>query len=229
MGPLWALMSGTRPSDGVFVLPCLLVLLVKKPIQTKIVFLLTALPVALLWYVPTVHHFGGHLMSPLSAAGTQVHKLANGLFVSGVSWRRKIGNLVHIALGALNAWNILTPFILIGLFTTARISRVVLLWCLPGFLFYVLYFFSDSTYLAFMIAPGLLAGGLILQQLSKKRASLVLACAIVFSVVQMIAMRPVSVTGAGTAILNAYSLKYSDWGLKHQYAARLADLIGFPE
>lgn len=225
VGLLWALMTGIRPSDGAFVLPCLFVLLLRRGWRDRIAFLATALPVVLLWYVPTVQHFGGQFLSPLSSAEDEVHSLANGLLVPGVSWARKIGNTVHLGLSVLNALNILTPFAVIGLFARSRVNRVAMLWCLPGLLFFFFYFFSSSVYLAYMVAPALVLAGSVLRGMSRGRSVAILACSIACSIVQMAVLRPVRISGTKTAILDAYTLQYTGWALKHRYSLRLRDIV----
>jgi len=226
LGVLWAAMTGFRPSDGVFVFPFLLLVLLKRARIQMVIFACAAIPVAALWYIPTVQHFGGHLLSPLGSAGDQANSLANGLLVPGVSWKRKVGNLIHIAFGAFNAWNILTPFLLVGLFSKQRVSRYVLAWMVPGLLFFSLYFFSDSVYLTYMIAPGVLVAGEGLRRIPARAAVLTVATGLLVAVLQMTVNRPITPKTVNQSVVNSYCLQYSGWSIRHRYYQRLQDALG---
>jgi hypothetical protein len=223
-GVLWAAMTGFRPSDGVFLLPFVLFAVGRRGMRHILIFAIAALPVLAVWYIPTAIHFGGGLLSPLTTAGGQAHHLANGLFVNE-PWQRKIGNLVHIAFGSFNAWNILTPFLFIGCFSRTTWTRAALLCLTPGLLFFTFYFFSDSTYYAYLVAPGLLLAGIGLQQLRPRYGVTVTFLALLISIAQMTIARPLQSRTVTAAIVNAYCLKYSGWGIRNQYDPRLRDTL----
>jgi hypothetical protein len=222
-GVLWAAMTGFRPSDGVFLLPFVLFAVGRRGMRHVSIFIIAALPVLAVWYIPTVKHFGG-ILSPLTAAGGKAHHLANGLFVNE-PWQRKVGNLVHIAFGSFNAWNILTPFLCIGCFSRATWTRAALLCMTPGLLFFTFYFFSDSTYYAYLIAPGFLLAGVGLQQLRPRYGVAVASIALSISILQMTVARPLQSRTVTAAVINAYCLKYSGWGIRNQYDPRLRDTL----
>ncbi len=224
-GLTWALMTGFRPSDGVFVLPLVAWVLYRKGSRSSFRFLLVAAPCVALWYLPTVRHFGGHWLAPLSSAKGQANALANGFLIPGVPLQRKIGNLIHIMLGVYNAWGVLTIFVLSGLAARRSFSTYALLWILPGALFFLLYFFSDSLYLTYMIAPGLLAAGEALRRLRAQTAVGWVAAALLLSVGQMTLTRPVAPVTLGRAIVDSYLLQYSGWSVRHQYHQRLQDAV----
>ena len=174
----------------------------------------------LVWYLPTMRHFGGNVLAPLGAAGGQASSLANGL-LAHAPFLRKVGNLFHLVFGIVDAWGLLTPFLLIGMFKRSSWRRPVLLWMVPGFLFFVLYFFSDPVYLTYLIGPGILLAGAGLSVLRAPSRTLVAVATLLFSTTQMALLRPVQVTGVKSAVINAYFLQYSGWALNHQYALRL--------
>jgi hypothetical protein len=223
-GVLWAAMTGFRPSDGVFLLPFVLFAVGRRGMRHVSIFAIAALPVLAVWYIPTARHFGGGLLSPLTAAGGQAHHVANGLFVNE-PWQRKVSNLVHIAFGSFNAWNILTPFLFIGCFSRATWTRAALLCITPGLLFFTFYFFSDSTYYAYLVAPGLLLAGVGLQQLPPRYGMTVTFLALALSIGQMTIARPLQSRTAAAAVMNAYCLKYSGWGIRNRYDPRLRDTL----
>jgi hypothetical protein len=220
---LWALMTGFRPSDGVFILP-FVVFAIGKSTQRIAVFIGVALPVVALWYIPSAKHFGGSLLSPLTASGVQAHHLANGLFATE-PWRRKLANLVHIAFGSFNAWSILSPFVFIGCLSRTVWIRSAVLFIVPGLLFFSLYFFSDCTYFAYLVAPGFLLAGEGLQRLRPNTAVIVASCTLLLSIAQMTIARPFQSQKVAAAVINSYCLKYSGWAIRNQYAPRLHDTL----
>jgi hypothetical protein len=214
-GMIWALMSGFRPSDGVFVLPFVIWTLRKRNSKQVLSFLCTAVPTTLLWYVPTYRHFGESLTSPLGSAHNQVHGLANGL-LTNVANARKVANLVHILTGAFDSWNVLLPFIFIGMFVKEQFPRRLSIYVIPGCLFYVFYFFSDAAYYSYMVAAGMLLAGFGLRRLNFHVARALLVVSIVISVVQMAILKPFPARTKLQAVINCYCLQYSGWALKHQ-------------
>lgn len=220
---LWALMTGFRPSDGVFILP-FVVFAIGKRAQRIAVFSAVALPVVAIWYIPSAKHFGGSLLSPLTAAGVQAHHLANGLFTTQ-PWRRKLANLVHITFGSFNAWSILSPFVFLGFLSRTVWTRSAVLFMVPGLLFFSLYFFSDSAYFAYLVAPGFLLAGEGLQRLRQNTAMMVASCTLLLSIAQMTIARPLQSQKAAAAVINSYCLRYSGWSIRHQYAPRLHDTL----
>jgi hypothetical protein len=222
-GLLWAAMTGFRPSDGVFVLPFVIFMTGRRGARQIVSFASAALPVIALWYIPTARHFGG-VLSPLHSAGAQAHGLANGLFIN-VPWKRKFGNLIHVAFGGFNAWNILTPFVFVGCFSKSTWSRSALIYVVPGVLFFSLYFFSDAAYFAYLVAPGLLLAGEGLQLMRLKNAVIIAALAVLISIGQMMLVRPISSRSVASAVINAYCLQYSGWAIQHHYNPRLRDTL----
>ena len=225
LGLVWAVQAGIRPSEGVFTLPFVLIILYRQGWMQMLRFAFTAIPVVALWYVPTALHFGGGVLSPLRSASGQAGPLANGL-LSHAPLQRKIGNLVHVAFAVFNAWNILSIAMVLGWFATKNSWMRSLIWLLlPGFAFYVLIFFSDPAYLAYLVAPGLLLAGESLRTLRNARGVAIAVVALLISVAQMTLCRPIAARSQAAAVLDAYVLEYSGWGLRHEYFLRLNTAI----
>ncbi len=221
---IFALLTGFRPSDGVFLLPLMFYVSAKRPWRERLTGLAGASIVCALWYIPTVLHFGG-LLAPLSAATRQVGQLPSGLLVHGFT-AKGLNNLLHFLLGAVNAWNILGPFVVWGLLFRHPYRRVAALWIIPASLFFALYFVSDSMYLAFLVAPGLILAGFGLQCLNSHRLrSWVALASLIWASVHMLILRPIPARNLPEAVLDSYSLEYTAWGLEHQYAKRLANTV----
>jgi hypothetical protein len=223
VGVVWGVMAGFRPSDGVFVLPFIAWMLIRKPKQIPF-FLATAVPIFTLWYFPTVQHFGGGILSPLHAAAGQVERQANGIFASD-SPLRKIGNLVHVGTAAFDGWNLLAVAMLLGMFACEKRSKDLVVYMLPGLLFYILYFFSDPSYFSFLLAPGVILAGYGLSRFRPATAYAITAIAITISIVQMALLRPIGYKNEAEATLDAYVLEYSGWGLRHEYFLLLHEAV----
>jgi hypothetical protein len=210
-GVLWALMTGYRPSDGVFVLPFLLWMLWSQDLRGRafLRFAAGAIPFFLIWYVPTLLHF--HAIAGQS--GKQVAPLVNGIFTHA-TLVRKAANIIHLGCGAFNAWNILTPFVVLGVFQFGRLSRVLLLYLVPGCAFWLCYFYSDQTYFSYLIAPGVLLAALALRNLRRRAAEAVVAAAVLLSVAQMTLLRPLPQTNLFRATVNSYFLDFTGAAIK---------------
>jgi hypothetical protein len=221
LGLVWAVQAGIRPSEGVFTLPFVLIIMFQRGRMQVLQFACVAIPVVALWYVPTAHHFGGGPLSPLRSASGQAASVANGL-LTHVSGQRKIANLIHLICSVFNSWNILALPMILGPFYTKGTWMRSLVWLLaPGFAFYILIFFSDPAYLAFIVAPGLLLAGRGLSRLPRARRVAVVLAALVISASQMTLGRPVVPHSTATAVLSSYVLEYSGWGIRHRYSVRL--------
>jgi hypothetical protein len=96
----------------------------------------------------------------------------------------------------------------------------------PGIAFFIFYYMADATYLSFCVAPGLLIAGLFLQGLKQGPRAGVYSLAIAASILFMVTARPIAPTTKPRALFDAYGAKYSIWSLRHQYAPRLAALLG---
>lgn len=209
-GVLWGLMCGYRPSDGVFVLPFLLWVLWRQNDRFRAAFLCAvgAVPVALVWFIPTYLHFH----SASGQAHEQVASLQNGIF-SNAPVMRKLANVVHILCGSLNAWNVLVAFIVLGAAKASSRGNELILYLLPGFLFWTCYYYSDPTYLSYLIAPGILLAAISLKDVRPKFAQAIVCAAIVISVSQMTFLKPVAPTGILRVTLNCYILDFSGAGI----------------
>ena len=225
LGVVWAVQAGIRPSEGVFTLPFVLIILYRQGWMQMLRFACTAIPVVALWYVPTALHFGGGVLSPLKSASGQAGPMANGL-LAHVPLQRKLVNIIHVAFAVFNSWNVLAVPLVLGWFFTKNAWMRALVWLLvPGFAFYLLIFFSDPAYLAYLVAPGLLLAGEGLRRLPNTRGVAIAVVALILSVVQMTLCRPIVPRSKAAAVLDAYVLEYSGWGIRHEYFLRLDTAI----
>ena len=218
---VWAVLSGFRPSDGVFLLPLMIYASVKRPWRQSVSGVLLALPICALWCIPTVIHFGGTVPETFSAANRQIGQLPSGILVHGFT-AKGFNNLLHFLFGTVNAWNVLLPFVVLGLFQKDRIKWFCLAWMLPALLFLALYFVSDSMYFAFLVAPGMVLAALGLGRFSARALAIIASTSVLVASFHMLLLRPIPAHSIPVAVLDSYTLEYTGWALKHQYAKRLS-------
>ncbi len=126
-------------------------------------------------------------------------------------------------------WGLLLPFVCWAVFVCPWRSRPlfsIFLWTVPGLGFYCLYFISDPIYVVYFVGPGLLAAAIWLSMKGHRFRAPLYAASASLCLLYMLTARPVTNTGKGAAIANAYLFKFSRWSLEHQYAPRLAALTG---
>ena len=151
VGLVWAVQAGIRPSEGVFTLPFVLLIIFQQGRMQIFQFASVAIPVVALWYVPRAHHFGGGALSPLRSASGQAGFLSNGL-LTHISGQRKVANLIHLICSIFNSWNIMAFAVILGPFYAKNTWTRSLAWLLtPGFAFYILILFASPAYLAYLV------------------------------------------------------------------------------
>ncbi|MGD0444421.1 MAG: hypothetical protein ABSA39_10835 [Edaphobacter sp.] len=161
---VWALMTGFRPSGGVFVLPWMVFQSLRFSWKERLAGILVAFAVVIAWWVPTAERYRGGLFVPLSSSQEQVSGLAQGV-LSGHLGLHAAVNAVHAIAGIIMTWGLLTPTVLLGVITGMRnaTARSMSIFLAPGLVFFLLYYFSDGPYLAYMAIAGIVLAGLHLQ------------------------------------------------------------------
>jgi hypothetical protein len=225
---VWALMMGFRPSDGVFVLPWMLFHALRYPWKQRLAGVLAAIAIVAAWWVPTAQRYGGSLLLPLSSSRQQVHGLAQGILTGHLGVHAAV-NAVHTVAGIIMTWGLLTPAVYLGAIAWKRseIARSMTIFLAPGLAFFLLYYFSDGPYLAYIAAAGFVLAGVHLASRPPATQRTIYAVAIAASVLFMILARPA--TGKPSklrAVTDAYFVRYSVPSLKQQRDPRLASLLG---
>jgi hypothetical protein len=225
---VWALMTGFRPSDGVFVLPWILFHSMRCPWKERTAGIFAAIAIVAAWWVPTAKRYGGGLLLPLSSSQMQVHGLAQGI-LTGHLGVHAVVNAVHTVAGIIMTWGLLTPAVYLGAIAWKRstIARSMTIFVVPGLAFFLLYYFSDGPYLAYIAAAGMVLAGVYLANRPLVIQRTIYAVAICASVLFMILARPA--TGKPStlrAVTDAYFVRYSVLSLKEQRDPRLAKLLG---
>jgi hypothetical protein len=225
---VWALMMGFRPSDGVFVLPWMLFQALRFPWKQRLAGVSAAIAIVAAWWAPTAQRYGGSLLLPLSSSQMQVHELAQGILTGHLGVHAAV-NAVHALAGIIMTWGLLTPAVYLGGIAWKRsaIARSMTIFLAPGLAFFLLYYFSDGPYLAYIAAAGMVLAGVYLASRPPATQRTIYAVAISASMLFMILARPANGTPSKLrAVTDAYFVRYSVRSLKEQRDPRLARLLG---
>jgi hypothetical protein len=225
---VWAVMTGFRPSDGVFVLPWMVLQSFRFPLKKRLTGTSAAILFVAAWWIPTVERSHGNLVSPLRYSGEQVHGLAQGV-LSGHFGIHALVNVVHAITGTMMTWGVLTPLVCLGTVACVRnpVARSMTVFLAPGVAFFFLYFVSDALYFAYAAAAGMVLAGAYLARWSPRQRQTGYAIAISASMLFMLCARPADGKRSRTrAVADAYFLKYSIPSLKEKKDPRLASLLG---
>jgi hypothetical protein len=224
---LWAVMTGFRPSDGVFVLPWMVFQALRFPWKKRLIGMAAAIPLVAAWWIPTAKLSRSDMASPLRFSGMQVHRLAQGV-LSGHVGIHALVNVFHAAAGVTMTWGLLTPFVCLGAAAFARnaVVRSMTVFLAPGVAFLFLYFISDGLYFAYAAAAGMVLAGVYLARWSRRQRQAGYAVAICASLLFMGCARPADGKSSRIrAVADAYFMKYSVPSLKEKKDLRLASLL----
>ena len=224
---VWALMTGFRPSDGVFVLPWMVFHSLRFPWKERLAGVLVAIAIVAAWWMPTVERYGGSLLLPLSSSQRQVHGLAQGI-LTGHFGVHALVNAVHAVAGIIMTWGLLTPAACLGVAAWTRnpVARSMTIFLAPGLAFFLLYYFSDGPYLAYLAAAGMVLAGVYFQNRPPATQRTIYAVAICASLLFMVSARPAHGKPSKLrAVVDAYFVRYSVPSLKEQRDPRLAKLL----
>jgi hypothetical protein len=225
---VWGLMTGFRPSDGVFVLPWMMFNAFRFPLKVRLAGTFAAIAIVAAWWLPTAERYGGTLLLPLSSAKEQVHGLAQGILTGHLGVHALV-NGVHAVAGMIMTWGLLTPAVCLGAIASTRsaIARSMTIFLTPGVTFFLLYYFSDGPYLAYLAAAGMVLAGTYLATHTSETQRTIYVVAICASVFFMILARPADGKPSKLrAVTDAYFVRYSVPSLKEQRDPRLAQLLG---
>lgn len=210
----FAIGAGLRPSDGGFMVPMFLYLTwtCVEGFSRKLQLLAVALVVCLGWYIPT------QIASHATQVGSMGHQVGFAREVSplltGINLR-SLANTLRVVLPLLTAFWMLIPAIFSDF--SFRAYTLFLLWIIPGLCFMLLMFMADPVYLTY------LSGAIILMAaLAKRRIAIpsLAACALL-NLVMFFGATPIRGDGHLAQALNFYLIKYSNYGVRHQWASTI--------
>jgi hypothetical protein len=154
--------------------------------------------------------------------------LAQGILTGHLGVHAAV-NVIHTVAGIIMTWGLLTPAVYLGATAWKRsaIARSMTIFLLPGMAFFLLYYFSDGPYLAYVAASGTVLAGVYLANRPRVTQRTIYAVAISASVLFMILARPANGKPSKLrAVTDAYFVRYSVPSLKEQRDPRLAKLLG---
>jgi hypothetical protein len=198
------------------------------PWRERLAGIFAATVIVAAWWVPTAERYRGRLLLPLTSSRQQVHGLAQGILTGHLGVHALV-NVVHAAAGVIMTGGLLTPAACLGVAAWRRnaLARSMTIFLAPGMAFFLLYYFSDGPYLAYIAAAGMVLAGVHLANRPPVAQRVIYAVAICASLLFMILARPADGKPSKTrAVADAYFMRYSVPSLKEQRDPRLAKLLG---
>ena len=216
---LFSLGAGLRPSDGAFVGPMVVYYAFSRmPRWARLPFFSLIAVLCLGWVVPTILAYRGIDSGPESP-GQYVQRIVSvKSILFGVN-PYSLANSARYAIPLLVAlWPVLATAVLNGVKNRDEWrTRLMLLWIVPGSLFFVLILITDPTYLDFLSAAIVL--------LAVKAPRRMLATA-VWNAVLFIGMQPIPSHRLVAEVVNSYIVPYTRYGLEHRdWTPRLSEMV----
>ena len=214
---LFAVGAGFRPSDGAFLLPLIgFYAIARLPRIKAILFLSCALLLCLGWIIPTElaysRYYAGFdgVISYLRMI-TSVKSVTKG--VNSTS----IANMVRYFLPMITAFLFVLHPIASNLIRNWKDWRVraMLVWILPGSLFFIFICIYDAPYLNLLTAPFLLLA------VSAPRRMMTTA---LWNSLLFLSLAPIPSTRLAVNIWNCDVVKFSLYGIRHQWWPNLSDV-----
>lgn len=213
---IFAIGTGLRPSDGVFMLPMLLYFAITRMARKEclLFFSLIAL-MSLGWIIPTwlaFHNNGG----VRGAVDYLAYILKVKSILAAVNWY-SIANAARYALPMMVAfWPVLGTAILRSVrnWKDWRV-RAMVIWIVPGSLFFIAILMSDPPYLNFLSAA------ILLLAINAPRRMLVTA---LWNTVLFVALSPIPSQVFAVNVVNCYLLQYTRYCVQHQVTLRLSEM-----
>ena len=214
---LFATGAGLRPSDGAFLLPMLVYYSAARlPRKKAVLFLAVSIVLCLAWVIPTAL---AYRCSVLGFPGVRTHMLntvKTRSILTGVNMY-SMANITRYVFPLLVAfWPILIIAVLnmIHQWEDWRI-RMLLLWILPGSLFFTLSYMSNAPYLNYLSAAVLLLA------VSAPRMMVVTA---VWNAVLFLGFSPIPSQRILINVWNCYAVEYTRYAIEHHWDPNLSQV-----
>ena len=214
---IFALGAGLRPFDGLFLIPMLAFFCFERmPRKQGVLYLSLALILCLAWIIPTGlayrHAYGG--MRGVLAYMLLIMKVRS--ITTGVN-AGTMANVVRYVFPLLVAFWAVLPAVSANAFRNRKEWRVqmMLLWILPGSLFFILSYISDAPYLTFLSAAILLLG---------IGSSRMLIVAMIWNAVIFLLIAPMP---SHNLLVNTWNIdigKYTLYAIHHQWQPNLSQI-----
>lgn len=214
---LFAVGAGLRPSDGAFLLPMLVYYsVVRLPWRKGALFLALSLAICLAWVVPTALAYN-HSDSGLRGVSSYMAYIIKVSSVTTGVNAYSLANITRYVSPVVVAfWPVLTIAVLnmIRHWEDWRI-RMMLLWILPGSLFFVLSYMSCAPYLNFLSAPVLLLA---------VSAPRMMAVTAVWNAVLFLSFSPIPSQRLLVNVWNCYTVEYTRYAIDHKWGPDLFEV-----
>ncbi len=224
MSPAWACAMAAsaaaavalRPSDGVFLVPLWLFLLIreKPPKGLAVMAALVFTALCLTWYIPSrmaMLHAGyvGSTLQILSFA-----HITSVLFV-GLTWR-SLANLTRVVVPLLVAFWMFLP----ALFSKRPrdVNALLFWWSAPGLLFFLLLYIADPTYMVFATGSAILMAALCC---NRRTSLLILGICLIWNSALFLGAQPLARDDIKARLWDFYVAKYCVSGIRSQFRMTL--------
>jgi hypothetical protein len=208
----FSLGAGLRPSDGVFLLPLVILFAFSIRIRDRLILLTLVAALCCAWLIPNevaLQKF------ETRTTVSQLSSVARGAILLGRVNIYSASNIFRLIMTLALA---LGPSALFIPKARGPQARWLWVWALPALAFYILVYMSDALYLDCIL------GGLILLALVGMNASrcsgFAIAClvsSIVVNAVFFVGFSPLASQSMGARIVNKYYGNFSLYGLRHHY------------
>ena len=171
--------------------------------------------------MPTQRALANSVYGP---AGSRLHDTARNLSPLMVGLvPHSEANIIRIVLPLFTAFFALLPLLFVR--RRKEDNFLIALWTIPGFLFLLLIYMSDASYLCFA------TGGVLLIAALAQNRRLALAClalCFLWNTTLYFTARPIRRPGLPTAAINFYVVKYCNFGVRHHWMSTLGGKARIP-
>jgi hypothetical protein len=214
-GLSYAAGAGLRPSDGAFLGPLFLFFTVKyvSDWPRRLTLLAISCVGCLAWFIPT--QIAAHAAHAVNFGSQMSFAQEASPLKVGIN-QKSIANTLRVVLPLLAAFWMFVPAVRFQ--RSLDENRIILLWITPGLLFMLLVYMADPVYFTFFTAAIILMVALSRQQ--RIAFNLLLACAI-FNVILFFFAAPIKGSSRLDQALNFYVIKYSFYGVRHNWSSTI--------
>jgi hypothetical protein len=211
VGASFALGAGLRPSDGVFLVPLLIVFSLQLTRKQQVILGASTAILCAAWLIP--NEIALHRYIHINTAG-QLGEVATGAIIFGKINLYTINNALRFFLPLAVA---LGPAAYFMFHARDAVSLKLWTWVLPGTAFFLLVYISDPTYLDCLLGGYILLCLRGLDRCKNCRLSVIaLSCSILINILFYMEYRPLPLHNNVYIVLQKELGNYSHYAVKHQ-------------
>ncbi len=223
----FAIGAGMRPSDGVFLAPVVVVCAFYfGPWKKAMLALGFSALLALIWVIPTCKgYFADNADRHGLRAVTYTQTVLSEVSVLHVGiTRESIATVLRYFVPMVVAfWSLMGGIWLACRRWKNEMPWLLLLWIVPGSLFFVFSYMSYAPYLDFLTAAVILLALIGLE--NRRLAVPALLTCILFNSALFLLARPIHSRSLAVEIYDAYCVKCTRWAIHHQWWPNLGEII----